>query len=125
MLSALVVKPPPKVALVGIRAAVMVTGYGFELAIVTTTSPVPPGYKRFPAAGEATAVIVKLAVLADWASPAGSGRKSGHPICCCKGAPASQEGSEHHGPNLHLEREAGEESSRFPCVPWAVLPRSR
>jgi hypothetical protein len=39
------------------------------LAIVTTTSPVPPGKSKLPAAGEATAVMVKLAVLADWASP--------------------------------------------------------
>ena len=47
----------------------MVTGYALVLAMVTTTSPVPPGYSRLPAAGEATAVMLKLAMVADWPSP--------------------------------------------------------
>ena len=43
----------------------MVTGYEFELAIVTTTSPVPPGYSTLLGAGEATAVMLRLAMVAD------------------------------------------------------------
>jgi hypothetical protein len=34
-----------------------------------TTSPFPPGYKRLVAEGEATAVMVRLDTVADWASP--------------------------------------------------------
>jgi hypothetical protein len=48
---------------------VMVTGYGFGLAIVTTTSPVAPGYKRLLAAGVAMAEIARLVVDAEWACP--------------------------------------------------------
>ena len=36
------------------------------LLIVSTTSPVPPGYIRFVAEGEATAVMVRLEMPADW-----------------------------------------------------------
>jgi hypothetical protein len=55
--------------LVGRFTAVTVTGKGFGLAIVMTTSPFPPGYKRLVAEGEATAVMVRLDTVADWASP--------------------------------------------------------
>jgi hypothetical protein len=58
-----------KVALVGSWTAVIVTGYGFGLEIVTTTSPVPPGYIRFVADGDATALIVRFEIEADWPSP--------------------------------------------------------
>ena len=37
--------------------------------MVTTTSPVPPGESRLPAAGLATALMVTLEMVADWASP--------------------------------------------------------
>jgi len=40
---------------------------GFE--IVTTTSPVPPGYMRFVADGDATALMVRFEIGADWPSP--------------------------------------------------------
>jgi hypothetical protein len=39
------------------------------LAIVTTTSPVPPGNRRLPAAGDDTAVMLRFAMLADCPSP--------------------------------------------------------
>ncbi len=69
VVSALVVNPPAWVLLVGRFTAVMVTGYEFVLAMVTTTSPVPPGYRMLPGAGEATAVMLRLAMVADWPSP--------------------------------------------------------
>ena len=69
VLSALVVKPPAWVVLVGRFTAVMVTGYEFVLAMVTTTSPVPPGNSTLPGAGEATAVMLRLAMVADCPSP--------------------------------------------------------
>ncbi len=56
-------------ALVGNWTAVIVTGYGFGLLIVTTTSPVPPGYSKFTADGAATAVMVRFEMVADWPSP--------------------------------------------------------
>lgn len=65
----LVVYPVAYVVLVGSCSAVIVTGYGLGFEMVTTTSPVPPGYKRLVAAGDATAVIVRLEMLADCASP--------------------------------------------------------
>src|SRR5271167_2423503 len=43
VVSAFVVKPPAWVVFVGRFTAVMVTGYELVLAMVTTTSPVPPG----------------------------------------------------------------------------------
>jgi hypothetical protein len=39
------------------------------LEIVTTTSPVPPGYMRLVADGDATALIVRFEIEADWPSP--------------------------------------------------------
>jgi len=42
-------------------------GFGFE--IVSTTSPLPPGYSKLPAAGVATAATVRLDTVADLASP--------------------------------------------------------
>jgi hypothetical protein len=48
---------------------VIVTGYGFGFEMVTTTSPVPPGYIRFVADGEPTALIVRFEIAADWPSP--------------------------------------------------------
>jgi hypothetical protein len=55
--------------LVGRFTAVTVTGNGFGLVIVMTTSPFPAGYRRLVAEGEATAVMVRLDTVADWASP--------------------------------------------------------
>jgi len=49
--------------------AVMVTGLVFGLVIVATTSPFAPGNSRFVAAGDATAVIVRLLTVDDCASP--------------------------------------------------------
>ena len=66
---ALVVYPVAYVVLVGSCSAVMVTGYGLGFEMVTTTSPVPPGYMRFVADGDATAVIVRLEMAADCPSP--------------------------------------------------------
>jgi len=66
---ALLVYPMAYVVLVGNCTAVIVTGYGLRLLIDTTTSPVPPGYNRLVAAGDATAVIVKFAMVADCPSP--------------------------------------------------------
>jgi hypothetical protein len=43
IVSALVVYPVAEAVLVGKLMAVMVTGNGFGLAMLTTTSPVPPG----------------------------------------------------------------------------------
>ena len=34
--------------------------------MVTTTSPVPPGNSTLPGAGVATAVMLRLAMVADW-----------------------------------------------------------
>jgi hypothetical protein len=51
--------------LVGSWTAVIVTGYGFGFEMVTTTSPVPPGYIRFVADGDATALIVRFEIEAD------------------------------------------------------------
>jgi hypothetical protein len=47
----------------------MVTGNGLGFEMVTTTSPVPPGYSRFVAVGDATAVTVRLEIAADCPSP--------------------------------------------------------
>src|SRR5579863_1153601 len=47
----------------------MVTGNALGLLMVSTTSPLPPGYSRLAADGEATALMVRLATLPDWASP--------------------------------------------------------
>jgi hypothetical protein len=69
VVSALVVKPPACVELVGRFTAEIVTGYELVLAIVTTTSPVPPGNSTLPGAGEATAVMLRLAMVADCPSP--------------------------------------------------------
>ena len=60
VVSAEVVKPPAKVALVGRFTPVNVTGYGFGLLIVNTTSPLPPGKSWFVAAGEETALRVRF-----------------------------------------------------------------
>ena len=69
VVNAFVVYPVAYVVLVGSCMAVMVTGYGFAFAMVTTTSPLPPGESRLPAAGLATALMVTLEMVADWASP--------------------------------------------------------
>ena len=69
VVSALVVYPVAYTVLAGSWTAVMVTGYGFGLAMVTTTSPVPPGYSRLLAAGEATAVMERFEMVADCPSP--------------------------------------------------------
>ncbi len=58
-------KPPAWVVFVGRFTAEMVTGYELVLAMVTTTSPVPPGNNTLPGAGEATAVMLRLAMVAD------------------------------------------------------------
>ena len=39
------------------------------MAMVTTTSPLPPGNSTLPGAGVATAVILKFAMVADCPSP--------------------------------------------------------
>jgi len=66
---ALVVYPVAYVVFVGSCTAVMVTGYGFGLAIVTTTSPVAPGYRRPSAAGVAAAEMIRLEFDAERACP--------------------------------------------------------
>ena len=69
VVSALFENPAAYVAFVGRFTAVMVTGKAFELLIVTTTSPFPPGNSRFVGDGEATAVIVRLVTVADCPCP--------------------------------------------------------
>lgn len=54
---------------VGTCTAVIVTGKGFGLAMVRTTSPVLPGYNRLVADGDATAVMDRLEIFADCPSP--------------------------------------------------------
>src|ERR1700722_470741 len=63
VLSALVVNPPAWVLLVGRFTSEMVPGYGFVLAMVTTTSPVAPGNSTLPGAGDAPAVMLRLAMV--------------------------------------------------------------
>jgi hypothetical protein len=65
----LVVYPAAYVVLVGRFTPVTVTGNEFGLEIVRTTSPLPPGYMTLAAAGVATAEMVRLDTVADWASP--------------------------------------------------------
>jgi hypothetical protein len=54
---------------VGRFSAVRVTGKELGFEIVTTTSPVPPGYKRFVGDGEATALMVRFEMVADCPCP--------------------------------------------------------
>jgi hypothetical protein len=54
----------------GRLTAVIVTGYGFGLETVTTTSLLPPVYKTFVAAGETTALMTGLDTVRDWACAA-------------------------------------------------------
>jgi len=65
----LAVKPPAYVVLEGRFTAVIVTGYGFGFEMVTTTSPLPPGYSRLVAEGDETAEMLRLEMVADWSSP--------------------------------------------------------
>jgi hypothetical protein len=69
VVSALVVYPVAYVVFVGSCNAVIVTGNGLGLLMLTTTSPVPPGYIKFVADGDATAVIVRFEMAADSPSP--------------------------------------------------------
>jgi hypothetical protein len=63
------VYPVAYVVFVGSCTAVMVTGKGLALAMLTTTSPGSPGLSRLPGAGLDVAVIVSLEMVADCASP--------------------------------------------------------
>jgi hypothetical protein len=63
------VNPAANTELVGRFTPVTVTGNGFGFEIVSTTSPLPPGYSKLPAAGVATAATVRLDTVADLASP--------------------------------------------------------
>lgn len=69
VVSPLVVYPVAYVVLVGRFTAVIVTGKELGLVMVSTTSPLPPGYNWSVAEGLATAAIVRLETLADCASP--------------------------------------------------------
>ena len=69
VVNALDVYPVAYVVFVGSCTAVMVTGYGLALAMLTTTSPLSPGSSRSPAAGLDIAVMVTFEMVADWASP--------------------------------------------------------
>ena len=69
VVNALDVYPVAYVVLVGNCTAVMVTGKGLALAMLTTTSPLSPGSNRSPGAGLDTAVIVTLEMVADCAAP--------------------------------------------------------
>lgn len=61
-----VVKPLAYVVFVGRSTPVMVTGYELGFVIVATTSPLPPGNSRLEGEGDATALIVRFAIVADW-----------------------------------------------------------
>jgi hypothetical protein len=61
--------PVAYVVLVGKSTPVIVTGKTFGFVIVRTTSPLAPGYSKFEAAGDATALIVRLFTVAAWPSP--------------------------------------------------------
>jgi len=67
--NALDVYPVAYVVFVGSCTAVMVTGKGLALAMLTTTSPGSPGLSRLPGTALDVAVIVSLEMVADCASP--------------------------------------------------------
>jgi hypothetical protein len=69
VVNALDVYPVAYVVFVGSCTAVMVTGYGLALVMLTTTSPLSPGSRRSPAAGLDAALMVTFEMVADCASP--------------------------------------------------------
>jgi hypothetical protein len=50
---------------VGRLTDVMVTGNELGFEMVTTTSPVPPGYSKLLGDGDATALMLRLEMAAD------------------------------------------------------------
>jgi hypothetical protein len=69
VVNALDVYPVAYVVFVGSCTAVIVTGKGLALAMLTTTSPGSPGLSRLPGTALDVAVIVSLEMVADCASP--------------------------------------------------------
>jgi len=53
----------------GIEKKVFSHADGAAAVMLATTSPLPPGYMTLAAAGVATAEMVRLDTVADWASP--------------------------------------------------------